>query len=89
MKALGFIPFEKVSLLGGVGYFDAEANISASATGFGGAGQASDQASEDGAMLVGGLEFNLERVDIRAELEWFDVDDAEASGINVGVLFHF
>lgn len=40
-------------------------------------------------MLVGGLEFNLERVDIRAELEWFDVEDAEASGINVGVFFHF
>ena len=89
VKALGFIPFEKVSLLGGVGYFDADANISASATGFGGAAQASDQGSEDGAMLVGGLEFNLERVDVRAELEWFDVDDAEASGINVGVLFHF
>ena len=32
VKALGFIPFEKVSLLGGVGYFDADANISASAT---------------------------------------------------------
>jgi hypothetical protein len=89
VKALGFIPFEKVSLLGGVGYFDADANISATATGFGGAGSASDEGSEDGAMLVGGLEFNLEKVDIRAELNWYDVDDADASGINVGVLFHF
>ena len=89
VKALGFIPFEKVSLLGGVGYFDADANIWASGTALGISQQASDQSSEDGAMLVGGLEFNLERVDIRAELEWFDVEDAEASGINVGVLFHF
>ncbi len=89
VKALGFIPFEKVSLLGGVGYYDAEANITATATGFGGAGQASEEAGEDGAMLVGGFEFNLERIDIRAELEWFDVDDAEATGVNVGVLFHF
>ena len=89
VKALGFIPFEKVSLLGGVGYFDADANIWASGTALGISQQASDQSSDVGAMLVGGLEFNLERVDIRAELEWFDVEDAEASGINVGVLFHF
>jgi OOP family OmpA-OmpF porin len=89
VKALAFLPFEKASLLGGVGYYDAEAGITATATGFGGAGQASDEAGEDGAMLVAGVEFNLERIDIRAELEWFDVDDAEASGINVGVLFHF
>ena len=89
VKALGFIPFEKVSLLGGVGYFDADATISATATVLGGAGQASDEGSEDGAMLVAGIELNLERIDIRAELDWFDVDEAEASSINVGVLFNF
>lgn len=86
VRGLGFIPFERVSLLGGIGYYDADIDVTVSVPGF---GSETEGTSEDGATLIGGLEFNLERVDIRAELEWFDVDDAEASGINVGVLFHF
>lgn len=89
VRALGFIPFEKVSLLGGVGYYDAEQNVTASVSVPGFSTTVSDSGSEDGATLIGGLEFNLERVDIRGELEWFDVDEAEAWDVTVGVIFHF
>lgn len=87
VRALGIVPFDKVSLIGGVGYFDAELNATVSVTGLG-SGDA--EASDDGATLVGGLEFNLQRVDIRTELEWFDTDDdIEAWDVSVGVLFRF
>jgi OOP family OmpA-OmpF porin len=88
VRALGFLPFERVSLLGGVGYYDADLDATVSVTGLVGPVDASG--SDDGATLVGGIEFNLERVDIRAELEWFDVDSgSEAWDASVGVLFHF
>ena len=87
VRALGIIPFERVSLLGGLGYYSADLDLTVGIPGFG-EGSASD--SDDGATLVGGLEFNLERIDIRTELEWFDVDDgAEAFNLGVGVLFNF
>ena len=91
VRALGFLPFEKVSLLGGVGYFDADIDASVSVRGpisLGGPLDASG--SDDGATVVGGLEFNFERIDIRGELEWFDVEDgSEAWDVMVGVLFRF
>jgi hypothetical protein len=86
VRGLGFIPFEKVSLLGGVGYYDADIEVTASVPGF---GSASEGVSEDGATLIGGVELSLERIDVRAELEWFDVDDGEAWDLSVGVLFSF
>lgn len=90
VRALGFIPFDKVSLLGGVGYYDAEASVSATAS-LGGSPPVtvSDSGSESGATLVAGFELNLQRIDIRGELEWFDLDDADASDFTVGVIFHF
>src|SRR5262245_18612610 len=91
VRALGFLPFEKVSLLGDVGYFDADIDASVNVTGPVSVGGPLDASgSGDGATLVGGFEYNLERIDIRGELEWFDVSDgAEAWDVSVGVLFHF
>ena len=87
VRALGIIPFENVSLIGGLGYYDADLNATVSVTGL---GSFDAEGSDDGATLVGGLEFNLERVDIRAEYEWFDTDNSiDASDFSVGVLFHF
>ena len=87
VRALGIVPFENISLIGGVGYYDADLNATISVTGL---GSFAAEGSDDGATLVGGIEFNLERIDIRAELEWFDTESSvDASDISVGVLFHF
>jgi hypothetical protein len=87
VRALGIVPFERVSLVGGLGYYDAQLDATVSVTGL---GTFDAEDSDNGATLVGGLEFNLERIDIRAELEWFDTDDGiEAWDISVGMLFHF
>jgi opacity protein-like surface antigen len=89
VRALGFLPFDRLSLVGGVGYYDADFTITGTASALGMTVSESDSDSENGATLVGGLEFNLERIDIRGELEWFDIDDAEAWDFSIGVLFHF
>ena len=87
LRALGIIPLSKASLFGGVGYYDADVTASATLTGF---GQVEDESSEDGAALVGGVQFEFERVSIRGEYEWFDSDgDVEAWDISVGLLFKF
>ncbi len=88
VRALGIIPFSKVSLFGGAGYFDAEANVSVSVSGFGNAGEG--EASDSGITLSGGIQFDLKRVSIRGEYEWFDTrDEIDASGVGIGVLFRF
>lgn len=87
VRALGIVPFERVSLLGGVGYYDADLDFTISVTGF---GAVEGEAGDDGATLVGGFEFNLEHLDIRTEIEWFDSDDAvQAWDFSVGLLFRF
>jgi outer membrane protein with beta-barrel domain len=89
VRALGFIPFSKVSLFGGAGYYDAEANVSVSVAGFGNA-EGEGEASDSGATLSGGIQFDLKRVSIRGEYEWFDTsDEIDASGVGIGVLFRF
>jgi OmpA-OmpF porin, OOP family len=86
VRAIGIIPFSKVSLFGGAGYYDAEANVSVSVAGFGNAGEG--KASDSGVTLSGGVQFDLKRISIRGEYEWFDSgDEIDASGIGIGVLF--
>jgi hypothetical protein len=99
VRALGFIPFEATSLLGGVGYHDAEIEYRNSIEGPGQVGNRiySGETSHNGATLMGGFEINLERIDIRAQLEWFEfdgenmlrVDDGDAWDLSIGVLFSF
>jgi len=87
LRALGMIPLSKASLFGGVGYYDADLTASATLTGV---GQFDLEGSSDGATLVGGVQFEFERVSIRGEYEWFDTDDGiEAWDISLGLLFKF
>jgi outer membrane protein with beta-barrel domain len=86
VRALAMVPFERTSLLGGVGYYDSDIEVSVVVPGI---GSGSESTGEDGVTLVGGFEFNLERVDIRTELEWFDIDEGDAWDVSVGVLFSF
>jgi OOP family OmpA-OmpF porin len=88
VRALGLIPLQSVSLLGGVGYYDSELDGALSLAGFGNI--ADFEGSESGATLIGGLQFELERLSIRGEVEWFDTDgDVEAWSASVGLLFRF
>src|SRR5690606_1687193 len=79
VRLLGTVPFDSVSLFGGIGYYDADLDVSASIAGLGGV---SAEGSDSGATLVGGVEFALKRVSLRAEYEWFDTD----SNVDASVL---
>jgi hypothetical protein len=79
---------DKVSLYGALGYYDAvlDATVTSSLV----SSRPYDvEDSSDGATLALGVQFDLERVDIRAELEKFLDSGSEAWGFNVGVFFRF
>ncbi len=86
LRALWMLPLDKVSLIGGVGYYDATVNGSCSLQGFGEFVDLDD--SGRGVAIVGGIQFYLEPVSVRGEFEWLDADsDVEAWNATVGVLF--
>ena len=86
VRALGMLPLEKVSVLGGVGLYNSERRLSAD---FDGLDQFVDtKRTDSGATLVGGVQVDLKSVTIRGEYEWFDADrDVEAWDITFSVLF--
>jgi hypothetical protein len=89
VRALGVMPFDKVSMIYGIGYYNADISSTEVVVGFP-LSTTSSESSQEGATLVGGLEWNFDRLDIRGELEWFDADDgAESWDFSVGVFFHF
>jgi hypothetical protein len=89
VRALGILPLgDKVSLYGALGYYDAvlDATVTSSLV----SSRPYDvEDTSDGATLALGVQFDLERVDIRAELEKFLDSGSEAWGFNVGVFFRF
>ena len=87
VRALGAVPFDMVSLFGGVGFYDADQSVSLSING---APLGSFDGSDSGATVIGGVEFSLNRVSLRAEYEWFDTDSTiDASVLGLGLLFSF
>jgi OOP family OmpA-OmpF porin len=87
VRALGIAPLDRMSLFGGVGYYDADVSVTATVPGI---GQFEADGSDSGATLIGGIHFDLKRLGIRAEYEWFDSEDAvDVWDINVGLLFRF
>lgn len=88
VRALGRLPFDNVALFGGVGYYDSEVDVSVSVQGIGEVGSGSG--SDSGATIIGGLEFAVSRVNLRAEYEWFDTDSSvDASMLGLGLFFNF
>lgn len=84
LRGLAIAPFESVSLYGGVGYYDATLDASATVVGI---GQMRFEGDDSGATLVGGLQFDFEKVSIRGEYEWFDTDsNVDAWDISIGLL---
>jgi hypothetical protein len=90
VNALGHIAFEKLTLLGGIGYWDADitAEIDATLPGF---GQISFESSESdsGTMYTLGLEWAFDSLALRVQYDLFDIDEADASMIGVGAHWVF
>ena len=95
IRALGILPLgEKLSLYGGIGYYDAELDATVTIhnlTGAGsGLGSYDIEDGADGAMIVGGVELKLKRMTIRAEIEkFYGNKNSDVWDFNVGMLLKF
>jgi Outer membrane protein beta-barrel domain len=89
LRAVGMLPLKSVKLVGGAGYYNSRLTATLRIEGV--PGELSDNSTVDnGAMLLGGVQVDLERFSIRAEYEWFDTPrDVESSEVTVNVLFKF
>jgi hypothetical protein len=86
LRALWILPLEKISLLGGVGYYHAAIDGSGSLRETGSVVDI-DKGGR-GVTVGGGIQGDLERLSVRGELEWLDADsDVRAWSATIGVLF--
>jgi len=85
VRGIALLPLSAVDLFGGGGYYEAtfhKSILSGADDGF--------EHTDSGATVIGGLVFNLTRISIRGEYEWFDTDgEREASSISMMVLLRF
>ena len=93
IRALGILPLgENVSLYGGLGYYDAELDATVTTQSLTGVGSGSYDVEDGthGATIVAGVEFKLQRMNIRTEIEKFEHDNsADTWDVSVGMLFRF
>ena len=91
LEALGILPFDRLSLFGGLGYFSASLSGPVSLPGFGQIGELDGH--ERGAMVSLGLQrdfrLDLENLGVRGEIQWFDIDDVDAWSFGVGLVYRF
>lgn len=88
IRALGLVPLDQIDLFGGIGYYSSTFSASGTATGIGSIGEFEED--ESGAMILGGVNWYLDKFTVRGEYEWFDTDsDVDASNLSVGILFRF
>jgi opacity protein-like surface antigen len=92
LRAVGIIPFDRVSLFGAVGYYDASFSGTYSYTddfesiSF----SVGDFYDDSGVTVAAGFELNFDSgLGIRGEAEWFDTpSDVDAYAINIGILYY-
>jgi opacity protein-like surface antigen len=85
LRAIGhFGPF-----IAGAGYFDADATIFANLTSTLGSFSVEESAGESGLTAALGLQWDFSSLSLRVLYEWFDIDDADASEIGVGLHYRF
>jgi OOP family OmpA-OmpF porin len=90
LRALAIAPFSSTSIFGGAGYYDAKSNLAIRYQDDFETVTFSDTGSDSGATIVGGVQFELRRIAIRGEYEWFDTGGGvDAYNIGVSVLFRF
>lgn len=89
LRFVAMAPMDSFSIFGGGGFYDADATSSAHYEDDFGVLDLAEDRSESGAMVVGGIQYELRRIAIRGEYEWFDTDDVDASLLTVSAIFRF
>lgn len=89
LRGLWHAPLSWGSFFVGAGYFDGEVNAFVDLTEGTSSLHVEDTASEDGPTAILGLQWDLTRLSLRVEYEWWDIEDADAEQIGAGVHFRF
>lgn len=90
LRFMAFAPFANLAMFGGGGYFDATLDASVRFDSSIDSFSMTEQLTDDGLTVVGGIQYEFNRIALRGAYEWFDTDnDVEAQGINVTALFRF
>ena len=90
LRFVALAPFSSVNMFGGIGYFDATLDASVRFQTPNELQTATREDPDDGLTAVGGIQYDMRRVSIRGEYEWFDTDDGvDAQSLNVAVVFRF
>jgi OmpA-OmpF porin, OOP family len=90
VRGLAIAPFSSVTIFGGVGYYDAKSTLGVRYQDALETLTFSESDSDGGATIIGGVQFELRRIAIRGEYEWFDTDGGvDAYNVGVVVLLRF
>lgn len=92
LRAIGFLPFDRLSLFGGVGYHSASLIGDVNVPGVGNVAAVKDHINGSTAVLGIQHDFKLDlkSFSIRGDYTWYDFGDGiDASGFTVGFLFRF
>jgi hypothetical protein len=93
IKVVGQLPLEWGVLIGGIGYFETNADVRIDLTTDLGSFSGSGSASDDGLAAMFGIEWRFGRFGtgygVRLEYEWWDLQNADASTIGVGMSYRF
>ncbi|MBN1240999.1 MAG: outer membrane beta-barrel protein [Gammaproteobacteria bacterium] len=90
LRFVALAPFSNVNMFGGIGYFDATLDAYQRFQTPDEVQTAMGEDADDGLTAVGGIQFDLRRLSIRGEYEWFDTDDGvDTQSLNVALLFRF
>jgi Outer membrane protein beta-barrel domain len=92
LSLLGMLPFDRMSLFAGVGYFNAGFEGDVNVPGFGGGSY--DGGHDHGALVNVGIQhdfgLDLKSFSIRAQYDWYDFpDEIDASGFTLSMLYRF
>lgn len=90
LRFIATAPFSSFGMFGGAGYYDATLKASSRFQSSAGINTASGEDTDDGLTVVGGVQYEFDRIALRGEYEWFDTDDGvETQSINVTAIFRF
>jgi opacity protein-like surface antigen len=90
LRVLAFAPLGGMDMFGGIGYDDADLTQSLHFTTPLGEFTDKFESNPAGLTFIGGVQFNLSKLLIRAEYEWFDDDKGVTpQSLNLGVVFRF
>ena len=96
VRLMGYLPFGFGTAFAGLGYFNSESsssqNVNLAISGVGGIRESvslGGTLTEAGPTASVGMQWRLVLLTVRAEYEWFAMNDAEASQIGVGVMLQF